>query len=63
MIKIKDLKVGDVFQMEGLNVNGKKVFADCTLRSYIGMDKYVVESDGITILYKGEDEVVSKVYK
>jgi hypothetical protein len=63
MIKIKDLKVGDVFQMEGLNVNGKKIFADCTLRSYIGMDKYVVESDGITILYKGEDEVVSKVYK
>ena len=48
--------------MEGLDVNGKKVFANCTLRSYIGMDKYVVESDGITILYKGEDEVVSKVY-
>lgn len=63
MTKIKDLKVGDIFQMEGLNVNGEKVFADCTLRSYIGMDKYVVESDGITILYKGEDEVVSKVYK
>ena len=63
MTKIKDLKVGDIFQMEGLNVNGKKVLADCTLRSYIGMDKYVVESDGITILYKGEDEVVSKVYK
>ena len=62
MIKIKDLKVGQHFQMEGLDVNGKKVFANCTLRSYIGMDKYVVESDGITILYKGEDEVVRKVY-
>ena len=60
MIKIKDLKVGQHFQMEGLDENGEQVFANCTLRSYIGMDKYVVESDGITILYKGEDEVVSK---
>ena len=62
MIKIKDLKVGQHFQTEGLDVNGKKVFANCTLRSYIGMDKYVVESDGITILYSGEDKV-TKVYK
>jgi len=63
MIKIKDLKVGQHFQMEGLDVDGNQVFANCTLRSYLGMDKYVVESDGITILYRGDDEVVSEVYK
>lgn len=62
MIKIKDLKVGQIFQMEGLDVSGKTVYADCTLRAYNGMNKYVVESDGITILYNGEDEV-TKVYK
>ena len=62
MIKIKDLKVGQIFQMEGLNVNGETVYADATLRAYNGMGKYVVESDGTTILYDGED-VVKKVYK
>lgn len=60
MIKIKDLKVGQVFQLEGLNVNGDKVFADCTLRSNTN-EKYIVESDGITILYDGEQKV-EKVY-
>ena len=62
MIKIKDLKVGQIFQMEGLDVNGNTVQADCTLHAYNGMNKYIVESDGITILYDGED-VVTKVYK
>ena len=62
MIKIKDLKVGQIFQMEGLNQNGETVYADATLRAYNGMNKYVVESDGITILYDGEDKV-TKVYK
>jgi len=61
MIKIKDLKVGQVFQLEGLSVNGDTVFADCTLRSNTDK-KYIVESDGITIVYDGED-VVNKVYK
>ena len=62
MIQIKDLKVGQIFQMEGLDINGKTVYADATLRAYNGMNKYVVESDGITILYSGEDKV-TKVYK
>jgi hypothetical protein len=62
MIQIKDLKVGQIFQMEGLTENGDRVQADCTLHAYHGMNKYVVESDGITILYDGED-VVTKVYK
>jgi len=62
MIKIKDLKVGQIFQLEGLDQDGNIVYADCTLQAYNGMNKYVVESDGITILYDGED-VVNKVYK
>ena len=33
-IKIQDLKVGDIFQMEGLNTNGDRVQCDATLRSY-----------------------------
>ena len=62
VMKIKDLKVGQVFQLEGLDVNGNTVYADCTLRAYTGMNKYAVESDGISIIYDGED-VVKKVYK
>ena len=60
MIQIKDLKVGTLFQMEGLDTDGNKVQANATLRSYNGMNRYVVESDGITILYDG-NEVVTKV--
>ena len=60
MIQIKDLKVGTLFQMEGLDTNGNTVQANATLRSYNGMNRYVVESDGITILYDG-NEVVTKV--
>jgi len=63
MIQIKDLKVGTLFQMEGLDTNGNRVQANATLRSDNGMNKesrYVVESDGITILYNG-NEVVTKV--
>ena len=60
MIQIKDLKVGTLFQMEGLDTDGNRVQANATLRSYNGMNRYVVESDGITILYDG-NEVVTKV--
>mgnify|MGYP000139614498 FL=1 len=60
MIQIKDLKVGTLFQMEGLDTDGNSVQANATLRSYNGMNRYVVESDGITILYDG-NEVVTKV--
>ena len=61
MIKIKDLNVDQLFQLQGLDMNGNTVYADCTLRSNTN-NKYIVESDGITILYDGED-VVHKVYK
>ena len=60
--RIKDLVVGQKFQMEGLGMNGNTIQADATLIAYNGMNKYVVESDGITILYDGQD-VITKVYK
>ena len=55
------LMMVQVFQLEGLDVNGNTVYADCTLRSNTN-NKYIVESDGISIIYDGED-VVKKVYK
>jgi len=61
-MKIQDLKVGNIFQMEGLDIEGNTVQADATLLSYNGMNKYVVESDGITILLDGKDNI-TKVYK
>ena len=61
MIQIKDLKVGQIFQMEGLTENGDRVQADCTLHAYHGMNKYVVESDGISLLLDGEG-TVTKTY-
>ena len=60
-MKIQDLKVGDKFQMEGLNTNGDSVQCDATLIAYHGMNKYVIDSDGITILYEGE-QVITKLY-
>jgi len=60
-MKIEDLKVGDKFQMEGLNTNGDSVQCDATLIAYHGMNKYVIDSDGITILYDGE-QVITKLY-
>mgnify|MGYP006883160970 CR=1 FL=1 len=61
-MKIQDLKVGNIFQMEGLDTDGNTVQADATLLSYNGMNKYVVESDGITLLLDDEDNI-TKVYK
>ena len=58
---IQDLKVGDKFQMEGLNTNGDSVQCDATLIAYQGMNKYVIDSDGITILYDGDQEI-TKLY-
>jgi uncharacterized phage-like protein YoqJ len=57
---IQDLKAGDKFQMEGLDTNGDRVQCDATLITYHGMNKYIIESDGITILYDGEQEITKK---
>ena len=58
---IKDLKEGDKFQMEGLDTNGDTVLCDATFIRYNGMNKYIIESEGITILYDGEQEI-TKAY-
>ena len=58
---IQDLKVGDKFQMEGLDTKGDIIQCDATLIAYQGMNKYVVENDGITILYNGDQEI-TKLY-
>ena len=58
---IKDLKNGSKFQMEGLDTNGDTVQCDAMLVRYHGMDKYVIVSDGITILYDGDQEI-TKAY-
>ena len=54
MNKVKNLKVGDNFQMEGLSTNGDEVLVDAKMITYKGMNKYIVESDGITLLIDGE---------
>ena len=58
---IKDLKEGNKFQMEGLDTNGDTVLCDATFIRYNGMNKYIFESEGITILYDGEQEI-TKAY-
>ena len=44
----------------GLDTNGDRVQCDATLITYHGMNKYIIESDGITILYDGEQEITKK---
>jgi|TARA_A100001391_G_scaffold202833_1_gene193463 hypothetical protein len=58
--KVKNLKVGDIYFDKGLTVNGDLINTECKVISYNGMNKYVVENDGITILVDGEDVVSTK---
>mgnify|MGYP000114650797 CR=1 FL=1 len=58
--QVKNLKVGDIYFDKGLTVNGNIVNTVCKLISYNGMNKYVVENDGITILVDGDDVVSTK---
>jgi hypothetical protein len=53
--KVSDFKVGDEFMVDGLAPNGELVKTKAKLISYNGMNKYVVESDGITVLTEGND--------
>ena len=56
-MKIQDLKVGDIFFSEGLTPNGDSIQTKCKLLSYNGMNKYVIENRGITILVDGDDKI------
>ena len=57
-MKIKDLKVGDVFKMMGLNMKCKPVKVKCELVSYNGMNQYIILSGGIRILVDGEENII-----
>ena len=54
-MKVSDLKVGDEFISEKLNVGNKQTI--CTLISYQGMNNYVIDADGCLLLADGDDEV------
>ena len=53
--KIENFKVGDEFMVDGLAPNGDFVKTKAKLISYNGMNKYIIESDGITVLSDGND--------
>lgn len=59
-VKLSSLKVGDTFLDKGLTVSGKEVITQCELIGYNGMNKYIVENDGILILQDGDDLVEKK---
>ena len=41
---VQDMKLGEVYLMEGLTQSGEKIMAPVRLIRYNGMNKYVVES-------------------
>ena len=57
MTKIKDLKVNETFYMEGLTPSGEVKESLAKLIRYEGMDKYIIETGGITMIAYGEDKV------
>jgi len=54
-MKVSDLKAGDEFISEKLNVGNKQTI--CTLISYQGMNNYVIDADGCLLLANGDDKV------
>ncbi len=54
---IKDLKVNDVFYMEGLTPSGEIKESLAKFIRYDGMDKYIIETGGITMVARGDDKV------
>jgi len=54
-MKVSDLKAGDEFISEKLNVGMYTII--CTLISYQGMNNYVIDADECLLLADGDDEV------
>jgi len=54
-MKVSDLKAGDEFISEKLNVGMYTII--CTLISYQGMNNYVIDADGCLLLANGDDEI------
>ena len=57
-MQVQDLKVGDQFKMLGLSMDCHQVQVKCKLIQYNGMNKYVIESEGIRILVDGTDQII-----
>ena len=57
--KIEDFKLGDEFMVDGLSPNGDFVKTKAKLIAYNGMNKYIIDNDGITILADGNDNAYS----
>ena len=53
--KISDFKVGDEFMVDGLSQNGDFLKSKAKLIAYNGMNKYIIDNEGITILVDGGD--------
>lgn len=54
---IKDLKVNEVFYMGGIAPSGKVTESPAKLIRYEGMNKYIIETGGITMLVDGDDKI------
>jgi rRNA processing protein Krr1/Pno1 len=53
--KIEDFEVGDEFMVDGLSQNGDFIKSKAKLIGYNGMNKYIIDNEGITILVEGDD--------
>ena len=54
-MKVSDLKVGDEFISEKLNIGDEQTI--CTLISYQGMNNYLIDAAGCLLLADGDDEI------
>jgi len=59
-IRLKNLKVGDVFFNEGITVDGERVECKCKLIEHRNNTQSVIENDGLWILINSEEIVKTK---
>ena len=60
-MRVSDLKVNDIFYMDGLTHRGMEVNLPARLIAYLGNNRYQIETDGIGMLVYGDDIVNKKV--
>ena len=65
-LTISDMKIGDVFLMDGIDVDGKRVKTEVKLleihesQSWFSMNRYIIESEGCRVWIHGDDKVYLK---
>ena len=57
MMKVQDLKIGDIVNMDPNDINGDIVLITGKLIRYNGMNKYLMEVEGTDMLIDGETTV------